>query len=135
VETEMTLQALTKHLRVAETPVRYGPRPRGSESKLDTWSDGLLIGRCIAMLFKDYKPLVFFSMLSLLLAVLTLLAGSAPVQDFVETGLVLHIPRAILAAGLGTLSIIFLTAGLILDTIAKFHEETVELWKRGFRRR
>jgi glycosyltransferase involved in cell wall biosynthesis len=135
VETEMTLQALAKRLRVAETPVRYGCRPAGSESKLDTWSDGFLIARCIAMLFKDYKPLVFFSLLSALLAIATLVAGSAPVLDFVTTGLVLHVPRAILAAGLGTLSIIFLTAGLILDTIAKYHEETIELWRRSLRGR
>jgi len=133
VETEMTLQALAKRLRVAEMPVRYGRRPPGSRSKLDTWSDGFVIFRCIVMLFKDYKPLVFFTSLSVLLAIAALAAGSAPVNDFVHTGLVLHMPRAILAVGLGTLSIIFLTAGLILDTIAKFHEETIELWKRSFR--
>lgn len=133
VETEMTLQALAKRLRVAEMPVRYARRPPGSESKLDTWSDGFLIARCILMLFKDYKPLVFFSALSVLLALAALAAGSAPVLDFVETGLVLHVPRAILAAALGTLSIIFLTAGLILDTIAKYHEETIDLWRRSLR--
>jgi glycosyltransferase involved in cell wall biosynthesis len=135
VETEMTLQALAKRLRVAETPVRYGRRPPGSLSKLDTWSDGLLIARCILMLFKDYQPLFFFTALSLLLAVAALASGSAPVLDFVRTGLVLHVPRAILAAALGTLSIIFLTAGLILDTIAKYHEETIGLWRRSFRSR
>ena len=135
VETEMTLQALAKRLRVAETPVRYGRRPEGSESKLDTWSDGFLIARSILMLFKDYKPLFFFTALSLLLALAALASGSAPVLDFVHTGLVLHVPRAILAAALGTLSIIFLTAGLILDTIAKYHEETIGLWRRAFRSR
>jgi hypothetical protein len=118
---------------VAETPVRYGRRPPGSRSKLGTWSDGFLIGRCILMLFKDYKPLVFFTTLSALLALAALASGSAPVNDFIRTGLVEHVPRAILAAGLGTLSIIFLTAGLTLDTIAKFHEETIELWRRSFR--
>jgi glycosyltransferase involved in cell wall biosynthesis len=135
VETEMTLQALAKRLRVAEIPVRYCRRPAGSHSKLGTWSDGFLIARCILMLFKDYKPLVFFSSLSLLLAIAALAAGSAPVNDFIRTGLVLHIPRAILAAALGTLSVIFLTAGVILDTIAKFHEVQLELWKRSFRGR
>jgi glycosyltransferase involved in cell wall biosynthesis len=135
VETEMTLQALAKRMAVAELPVRYGTRPEGSVSKLDTWSDGFLIGRCILMLFKDYKPLLFFSALSALLAAAALAAGSAPILDFVRTGYVLHVPRAILAAALGTLSIIFLTAGLILDTIAKYHEETIGLWRRSFRSR
>jgi hypothetical protein len=116
-------------------PVHYGTRPEGSVSKLDTWSDGFLIARCILMLFKDYKPLFFFSVLSALLAAAAIASGSAPILDFVKTGYVLHVPRAILAAALGTLSIIFLTAGLILDTIAKYHEETIGLWRRSFRSR
>jgi glycosyltransferase involved in cell wall biosynthesis len=135
VETEMTLQALAKQLRVAETPVRYGRRPEGSESKLDTWSDGFLIARCIFMLFKDYKPLVFFTALSLVVAAAALAAGSAPVLDYARTGLVFHMPRAILAAGLGVLAAILFTAGLILDTIAKYHDETIGLWRRSFRER
>ena len=129
IETEMTLQALTKRLMVGEMPVGYRRRFEGSLSKLNTWSDGLLILRCIFLLFKDYKPLIFFTAMAMLLAVASLVSGSAAVRDFVETGYVLHVPRAILAAGLGVLSIISLTAGLILDTIAKFHEETIELWK------
>ena len=129
VETEMTLQALSKGLSVAETPVRYVRRREGSTSKLSTWSDGFLIFKCIFLLFRDYKPLVFFTTLALLLAVAALITGSAPIRDFIEMRLVLHIPRAILAAALGTLSLICLTAGLILDMIARFHQETIELWK------
>jgi glycosyltransferase involved in cell wall biosynthesis len=130
VETEITLQALSKRLAVAETPVAYAARPPGSSSKLSTLSDGFLILRCIVLLFRDYKPLVFFTALAGLFALASLAAGSAPVRDFVETGYVLHVPRAILAAGLGVLSVVCLTAGLILGTISRFHEETVELWKR-----
>jgi len=135
VETEMTAQALTKRLAVSEIPVRYGLRPDGSESKLNTWSDGFLIFRCIFLLFKDYKPLSFFMAIAAMLAAASLASGIAPIIDFVKTGYVLHVPRAILAAGLGTLSIVFLTAGLILDTIAKFHQETIELWKESFDKR
>jgi hypothetical protein len=61
VETELTLQALTKRLAIAETPVAYRKRPEGSFSKLNTWSDGFLILKSIILLFKDYKPLLFFS--------------------------------------------------------------------------
>jgi glycosyltransferase involved in cell wall biosynthesis len=129
VETEMTLQALSKGLSVAEMPVRYLRRREGSTSKLSTWSDGFLIFRCIFLLFRDYKPLVFFTTLALLLAVASLITGSAPIRDYMEMRLVLHIPRAILAAALGTLSLICLTAGLILDMFARFHQETMELWK------
>lgn len=133
VETEMTLQALTKRMNVAEMPVRYAARPDESHSKLSTWSDGFLIVRCILMLFKDYKPLVFFTSVSALLAIFALASGSAPVRDFMQTGYVLHVPRAILAAALAILSVVSLTAGLVLDTIAKLHEESIELWKRHLR--
>jgi glycosyltransferase involved in cell wall biosynthesis len=131
VETELTLQALHKRLPVGELPVEYGRRV-GSRSKLNTWTDGFLILRCIFLLFKDYKPLVFFAALAAALAVASLISGSAPVGDFLATGYVTHVPRAILAAGLGVLAAICLTAGLILDTIAKLHEETIEIWKRQF---
>jgi glycosyltransferase involved in cell wall biosynthesis len=130
VETEMTLQALTKHLAVAETPVEYGARPDESPSKLNTFGDGWLIVKCIALLFKDYRPLFAFTGIAILLVIASLIAGSAPIRDYIETSYVLHIPRAILAAGLGILALISLTAGLILDTVARLHEETVSFWKQ-----
>lgn len=130
VETEMTAQALTKRLAVGETPIEYGTRPEGSESKLNTWNDGFLIAKCILMLFKDYKPLAFFSVLAFVFAVASLVSGIAPILDYVEMRYVLHVPRAILAAGLGILSLVCLTAGIILDTIAKLHQENIEFWKQ-----
>ena len=89
-----------------------------------------MILKCIALLFKDYRPLVFFSAVSFLLAVAALASGSAPIRDFIEYQYVLHVPRAILAAGLAVLSLITLTAGLILDTVVRLHEETVDFWKQ-----
>lgn len=130
VETEMTLQALTKLLSVGEIPVDYGSRLEDSPSKLNTWGDGWLILKCIALLFKDYRPLIFFGGASFLLALAALVSGSAPIRDFIEYQYVLHVPRAILAAGLAVLSMIALTAGLILDTVVRLHEETVDFWKQ-----
>lgn len=135
VETEMTLQALSKRLRVGETPVAYGSRPPGSISKLDTLSDGVLILRSILMLLRDYRPFVFFSTLGLVFAASSLVAGSAPVQDYIETRYVLHVPRAILASGLAILSLLSFAVGLILDTISRFHQETVELLRPILRKR
>jgi len=130
VETEMTLQALTKHLVVGEMAVEYRSRPEESPSKLNTWGDGWLIVKCIVLLFKDYRPLVFFLGLATLLAMASLVVGSAPIRDYIETAYVLHIPRAILASGLAILALTALTAGLILDTVVRLHEETVEFWKQ-----
>ena len=135
VETELTLQALTKRMAVAEMPIAYRSRPEGSASKLSTWSDGLLILRCMVLLFKDYKPLLFFTAVSALLALASLAIGIVPVLDYVESRYVFHVPRAILAAALAILSLVALTAGLILDTIAKLHQETIELWKQQLRDR
>lgn len=135
VETEITLQALSKRMRIGETEVAYGSRGEGSESKLSTASDGILIMRSILMLFRDYRPLFFFSTLGLIFAVCSLLSGIAPVRDYIETRYVLHVPRAILAAGLATLSLLSFTAGLILDTISRFHQETVEMMKHHLRKK
>ncbi len=131
IETEMTLQALTKGLPILEVPIAYGSRPEGSESKLDTVSDGWLIIKSIFLLFKDYKPFVFFSAAAALLMLLALIAGSAPVLDFYEYQFVYHVPRAILAAGLVVLAAVSFGVGLLLDTIARYHRETIEQWKRS----
>ncbi len=130
VETEMTLQALTKQLAIGEMPVEYGARPDESPSKLNTFGDGWLIVKCIALLFKDYRPLFAFGGLAFVLAIASLVAGSAPIRDYIEISYVLHVPRAILAAGLAVLSLISLTAGLVLDTVVRLHEETVSFWKQ-----
>jgi len=133
VETEMTLQALAKGLPMLEVPIEYGARPSGSRSKLDTVSDGLLIFRCILLLFKDYKPLVFFSAVSALLLLGSLVAGSAPVVDFYRYSFVYHVPRAILAAALAVLATVTFGVGLLLDTISWYHREQIEQWKRSLR--
>jgi hypothetical protein len=130
VETELTLQALAKRFSVREVPVEYGCRPEGSRSKLDTWGDGFVILRCLFLIFKDYKPLFFFSTVAGIFALASLAAGSGPVLEFYRTGLVFEVPRAILAAGLGILATISLAVGLILDTVSRYHQENIELWRQ-----
>lgn len=133
VETELTLQALTKRFHIIEVPVPYGRRPEGSHSKLDTFGDGFMILRLLFLLFKDYKPLVFFGAIASVFALGSLLVGSGPVLEFYRTGLVFQLPRAILAAGLGILATIVLAVGLILDTVSKYHAENIEHWRQQIR--
>lgn len=133
VETELTLQALAKRFTVIEAPVPYSERPSGSHSKLDTFGDGFVILKCLFLLFKDYKPLVFFSLTAAAFALASLAAGIGPVVEFYRTGMVYQFPRAILAAGLGILATISLAVGLILDTVAKYHAETIDLWRQQIR--
>ncbi|HZN04215.1 MAG TPA: glycosyltransferase family 2 protein [Candidatus Polarisedimenticolia bacterium] len=134
IETEMTLQAAAKGYVFREVPIDYGKRPEGSLSKLNTYSDGFLVLRTILLIFKDYKPLVFFTLLAGLFALLSIASGWGPVEDYMTTGLVPRFPRAILAAALGILAGVSLGVGFILDTLAKFQREQFELWRRHFTR-
>jgi len=130
IETEMTLQSLAKNLRVKEVPIKYRSRPPGSYSKLDTFSDGFLVLKSILIIFKDFKPLVFFSYLSAILFLITILAGIWPILDYLRLRYVYHVPLAILATGTGILSALSLSIGVILETIAKYHNENFELFRR-----
>ena len=133
IETEMTLQALAKRFVIRELPIAYGRRPEGSHSKLDTYSDGFLVLKSIAMIFKDYKPLLFFSSLAVFLLLITPAAGMPPILDYIETRYVTHVPLAILATGTGILSALSLTIGLILHTISRYHNENFELLRKLYR--
>jgi hypothetical protein len=130
VETELTLQALAKRFKIDETPVEYGVRPEGSHSKLNTWGDGFMILKSLFIIFKDYKPLFFFSVISGVLALASIASGIGPVTEYYQTGIVYQTPRAVLAAGLGILATISLAVGFILGTISKYHAENIELWKQ-----
>lgn len=130
IETEMTLQTLAKGYRLKEISINYGERPEGSLSKLSTFSDGFLVLKTIFLIFKDYKPFLFFCMLASFLAICSLAAGYMPIVDYVRTRYVYHVPLAILASGLGILSAFSLGLGLILDTISKYHNESFVVRRR-----
>lgn len=88
IETEMSIHALDKNFRLVNIPVDYRDRPAGSESKLNTYSDGAKVLATIFRLVKDYKPLVFFSTVALLLAAVALILFVPVFLDYLETGLV-----------------------------------------------
>lgn len=130
IETELTLQALSKNFVITEIPIPYGSRPEGSYSKLNTFSDGYLVLKAIFLIFKDYKPLVFFSIMGFFFLFLSLLSGFFPIKDYIKTAYVEHVPLAILAVGLGIISFLCFSVGLILDTTCKYHHENFVLWRR-----
>jgi len=130
VETELTLQAATKDFVIREVPIQYGKRPEGSFSKLNTYSDGFLVLKAIFIIFKDYKPLIFFTTLSAVLLVISIITGLRAIDDYVKTGQVYHLPSAVLATGTMILAALSLSIGLILDTISKYHNENFQLLRR-----
>lgn len=117
VETQMTLQALYYDFVIIEVPVPYRERPEGSYSKLNTFSDGMKLILKIFDIFKAYRPLLFFSIIGVVVAVTGLLIGSVPVVEFIKTGKISHFPSAILASGIIIISVIFIAIGIILDAI------------------
>lgn len=119
VETEMTIQMLYYRMKVIEVQIPYKHRPAGSESKLSICRDGLRVLWKIFSLFRAYKPLTFFGALGLVLLLMGLLAGYAPLHDYVTepNHYVRHVPLAILAMGLIILSAGSLFLGILLHSL------------------
>jgi glycosyltransferase involved in cell wall biosynthesis len=127
IETELTVHALELGLPVAELETPYYSRPEGSTSKLNTYRDGLRILWTIARLYKSERPISFFSFIGAALAVLAVALGIPLVINYVETGLVLRVPTAMLCTGLIVLASLSLTCGLILSTVTRGRREIKRL--------
>jgi glycosyltransferase involved in cell wall biosynthesis len=127
IETEMTIHALDKRFRIIEIPIVYRDRPAGSFSKLNTLSDGIKVIKTIFALFKDYKPLVFFGIISLLLFLTGLLLFLPVFAQYIKTGLVPKFPTLIVSVSLFIMSLLSLVCGLILSTIKKYFSQLFEL--------
>lgn len=127
IETEMSIHSLDKKFLIKEVPIDYRDRPEGSESKLNTFSDGIKVLRMIFTLFKEYKPFIFFSLWSLLAVLLGLAVGIPVITEFINTGFVSKVPSAILATGLMILGVLTFACGLILDVMTATYRKQYEL--------
>lgn len=127
IETELSIHAVDRRWRIADVPVEYRNRPEGSVSKLNTVRDGLKVIAMIGTLFKDYRPLKFFSLVALLFCIGGLCAGIPAVTEYLATGLVPRFPTAILAVALMFMAALSLATGFILDAVAKVERKQWEL--------
>lgn len=127
IETEMTIHALDKNFLLKEIPVEYRDRPAGSVSKLNTYSDGFRVLKTIARLFKEYKPTVFFAVISLIFLIISLCFGVPVFVEYFETGLVPRIPTLIFAGFMLIIAILLFICGLILEVLVKKHRQLFEL--------
>lgn len=118
IETEMTIHAISHNMAVENVVVGYRDRPDGSESKLNTYSDGLRVLKTIFNLFKNYRPFSFFGLTALLL-LLAALAFFIPsvLIPFFKTGLVEKFPTLIVCVFIALCGIFSFFVGVILDTI------------------
>ena len=78
-------------------------------------------------LFKDYEPLIFFSILTFLFFVLGLIVGIPVISEFARTGMIDKVPSAVLATGFMILSALSFVAGFILDTVVRQNRMQYEL--------
>ena len=118
IETEMTIHAVYNNLQIENVIVDYRDRPEGSESKLNTFSDGFKVIRTIVKLYRDYKPFGFFGMCAAVLAVIAVLMFIPILISYVETGLVLRFPTLFVCGFIGLAAVQSLFAGLMLANMA-----------------
>ena len=115
IETEMTIFSLVYKMNNKEVPIVYKDRPEGSVSKLNTFSDGVKVLITLFDLFKNYRPLLFFSIISLIFIILGLIVGIPVIYEFIKTSYITKVPSAILATGFMLIALVFFAIGIILD--------------------
>lgn len=126
IETEMTIHAVERNMIVKNVVIEYRDRPEGSESKLNTYSDGFRVLKTIFRLYKNNKPMRFFGILAFLLA---LIASGFFIPVFIEylhTGLVMHFPTLIVSGFTAIGSLLSFFTGLLLSTLTEKDKQAFE---------
>ena len=126
IETEMSIHAVDKNMRIENMIIEYRDRPEGSESKLNTYSDGMRVLSTIFRLYKNYKPMYFFGWLSVILFALTVILFVPVFIDYTQTGLVPRFPTLIVSGFIGLGGVLSLFTGLILSTMAEKDRQEFE---------
>jgi len=131
IETELTINVLDNQLRIKQIPIEYRDRPIGSTSKLSTFKDGIKIIGTIFRLFRDYKPLVFFSWISSFLILASLLILLPVFIEYLQTGLVPRFPTLIVCGFIILFAILLWMCGLILQVLLIRHRQLCQLLNKN----
>ena len=127
IETEMSIHAIDKNLHVENVVIEYRDRPEGSESKLNTYSDGMKVINTIIRLFRTYKPMGFFGILAAVLALLGIGFVIPVFIEYWETGLVMRFPTLIVCCFFVLAGVISLFVGLLLSTSVQKNKQDFEM--------
>ena len=127
IETEMTMHTLDKNLHTENVVIEYRDRPEGSESKLNTYSDGMKVLKTIFSLYKNYKPLSFFTCFSILLCIIATLFLVPVLIDYFKTGLVERFPTFIASVFFYIAMLQSFFTGLMLDNINRKNKQDFEI--------
>jgi len=118
IETEMTIHAISMNMSVENVIIEYRDRPEGSESKLNTFSDGMRVLKTILNLFRNYRPLQFFSLVAAILLIIDLVVFISQVWlPFRETHVVEKFPTLIVCGFVGLSALLSFFSGMILDSL------------------
>ncbi len=132
IETEMTIHALDKAMPIANSIVDYRDRPEGSESKLNTVGDGIRVLKTIFRLFKNYRPLLFFGSIALLLLLIALGFFLPVLLEYIKTGLVLRFPTLIVSGFTALAAIQSYFSGMILNVLKAQNRQQFEITLNHF---
>lgn len=127
IETEMTIHALDKNFLIRELKIDYRDRQEGSHSKLNTYLDGMKVVATVFMMFRDYRPLKFFSLISALLLLLAILMFIPVFIEYMQMGLVPRFPTLIVSGFIGIASLLTFFCGVVLEVMTKKHRQLYEL--------
>ena len=123
IEVELTIHTLELRLPIDEVPTQYFSRPENSNSKLRSVRDGLRILYRILLMFKETRPLLFFSLIGMVLSLAAVGLAIPLFITYAKIGLVPRYPTAVLVTGLGILSCISFTCGVVLDSVGRCQKE------------
>ena len=126
IETEMSVFALMNNFIIKEIPIDYRDRKEGSESKLNTFSDGFKVIRMIFALIRDQRPLLFFSSMSLILLIIAGIHFLPILFNYFSTGTVLKIPSLIVISIVVIIAALIFLSGVILHVLKHQHAENLE---------
>ena len=127
IETEMTIHAVDKNMAVGNVVIDYRARQEGSESKLNTFSDGFKVIKTIIRLFKAYKPIWFYGLVALILAIISIGFFIPILVIYGETGLVPKFPTLIMCCFVMTVAILSFFSGSILQSLRQKEKQDFEL--------
>ena len=126
IETEMSIHAVDRNMQVENVIIEYRDRPEGSESKLNTYADGFKVLKTIMRMFKNYKPLEFFSIIAAVLFVIGMIFFIPVLIHFLEVGTVNKLPTLIVSGFVIMTAIVCWFSGIILSTLVNQHKQDFE---------
>ena len=127
IETEMSIHAVEKNMYVENVIIDYRDRPVGSESKLNTYSDGMKVLKTIVKLYRTYKPMGFFGAIAILLGIIALINFVPVMKIYLETGLVPKFPTLIVCGFMVVTAVQSFFAGLMLQTMMQKNRQDFEM--------